>query len=448
MHLYFRRSLAAFFIIFFLVSFLPLIFITSGKLYNPKKHVFEETTLLIVESVPKRSEVLLNNRTPETWWSNLLPFNLSKHYVTPIRLNYLLPDTYELSVTHQGYYDWRNTITLAPGQTTILDEIKLWPNKEPVPLLPSTASVLAPSPSLSNVAFMKSPTSLSILSMANGNETQSFTLATPIQEIIWSDNENHIALVSENEVYALQLSTGQQTRIPLSVVLEKIVWEGTNLYLTTLKGIERFDAVTGNTAIFTITATDWDIYNGNIAVISENALTFFNTDTSIRQTAASHNDANLRRILYQDSTWLYVNDVKGALLRYHKPSAQWHTLINEPVDGIFINASKNRALWWNEFEVGTLHLDTNKTTIHTRLSTPLRTLIVDESYENNHHLAVTGNKVLALDALFGDAFRTRELFSLNNIQSGYYDEETKTVFLLTNDNGAQQIWSYPTLLEN
>ena len=447
MHLYLRRSLATAFFLLFFIGFLPLIFITAGQLYNPKKGEFEKTTLLIVESTPENATILLNKRVPQNWWSTYIPLLNKKNYTTPQRLNYLIPDTYDVSVHLDGYYEWSNTISLKPGESTFLTDIKLWPNRAPEPVLPTSVSLITLSPTFARVAYVHDENNVIIADSETGANDRSFPQEHTVTALHWSPRGTHLLIVQGSSAFSIDLLSGERTHIPFNATADAF-WSGATIYFESTKGIQGFNTATQAVVNITGGAIDWDTHDDSLWILTASTLMEYDATGTRKATITPPENQTLKEIIFQDGSWVYVLSADEALFRFHKSSETWQSLDIRRLRGIDVTTSQNTALWWSEFEIGTLFLDTKKSTIHTRLSTPLHSVIVDGTDTQNYYLAVTRDALFALTATFGDGFRTQELFSLPGITKGVFSEKEQTVLLITeDDNGEQRLWRYPTSLE-
>ena len=248
MHINVRRSLAAFFVLVFVLGFLPLIFITSGSLYNPKKGELEKTTLLILESEPRGATILLNGKAPESWWSPYLPLLENRAYTTPGRLHYLIPDTYELSVTKNNYIPWNTTIALVGDQSTIIDNIKLWPLQLTGPLLQEGARTISISPKGAYIAYTVDDGAKLFSIIDASVQPLPFNIDS-ITELWWGPDENALLAKSQDTFEYLNLADGHTQVIPFSTAINTILWDRSNpefLFGVNNETIETYSLTTAN----------------------------------------------------------------------------------------------------------------------------------------------------------------------------------------------------------
>ncbi|MBN1778704.1 MAG: PEGA domain-containing protein [Candidatus Buchananbacteria bacterium] len=134
-----RLIYITFFIIFFVVVPILTLYAT-GYRYNFKKNRIEKTGVLIVESIPKKSDIYLNDKFAKK---------------TPTRLNHLLPDEYKLTVSKDGYYDWTKKVTVRSGMSTFATDIVLFKKLAPILIEPGEINILAGSPDQQKIIYSK-----------------------------------------------------------------------------------------------------------------------------------------------------------------------------------------------------------------------------------------------------------------------------------------------------
>ena len=450
MNLNFRRGLAAFFVLFFLLASLPLVFITSGRLYNPKKSEFEKTTLLIIESEPKGATILLNNKNPLNWWAHYAPLLRDRVYETPKRLHYLLPDNYELSLSKNGYITWRISVTLEGDQSTIIDNVKLWPSDIQGPLLPTSSQLVRISPQQRSAAYVGQDEQLHIFSLTE-KKSQTISIdGESISDIWWEPSERGLLIKNSKGFYHVTLLNGSVKPAPITNTVEQIIWN---------KGNENIIYAIGNRSIETYTISSNTISAENIEGMIDitsfkNRLTLLSSDglniisNNKKDLFPSPDSSTLSKILSEDAVWIYITNTQGKLYRFHKPSSQWQALNVDNTKGIAVTNSSNEAIWWNEFEIGNLDLDSNSSNVQSRTGELVLDVFIDESYENNHHLIITKEKISALDKLPNGAFMNSALLSLTEIDRGFFNDTTKELTLIIKDeNGQFNIWRYLTALD-
>jgi len=122
MHLHTRRLIALIFILIFFVCAPILILYTAGYRYNLKKEELEKTGAMVLETKPKGGAITLNRDLYEE--------------KTPARLNNLLPDEYNVTLTKDNYYPWQKKLIVKAQETTFAEDIILFYQDKPEKVTP------------------------------------------------------------------------------------------------------------------------------------------------------------------------------------------------------------------------------------------------------------------------------------------------------------------------
>lgn len=113
-----RRFIAAGFIIAFVICAPILILYTAGYRYNFKKSQLQATGALVLTTKPTGASIQLNETV------------LTEK--TSARLNNILPDEYQITLTKENYYPWTKKMTVNSQQTTFAENILLFRRGEPI----------------------------------------------------------------------------------------------------------------------------------------------------------------------------------------------------------------------------------------------------------------------------------------------------------------------------
>lgn len=106
-----KRILYSSFIIIFFLSTPIILLYSSGYRWNFAKIKFEKTGSLIIETIPKDTQIYLNNKLVKA--------------KTPAKIHYLLPDEYLVEIKKSGYFPWKNTVRIASNLVTFVKKIYL-----------------------------------------------------------------------------------------------------------------------------------------------------------------------------------------------------------------------------------------------------------------------------------------------------------------------------------
>jgi hypothetical protein len=158
----------------------------TGYRYNTNKNTLEKTGILYLESIPKSAMIFLNGQYRAE---------------TPRRFAYMLPGTYQVEVSKDGYYTWKKELEVKSNLTTFSRDIILLKKDFPRTIIDGHISTFAPS-SNNNFAFYikteEETESINVLNLKN-QSTQKISdfdksTYTNLEFISWSPNNTKILL--------------------------------------------------------------------------------------------------------------------------------------------------------------------------------------------------------------------------------------------------------------
>ena len=120
MTLWHRRILYIIFILLFFILAPAISFYAAGYEFDFNSGKVQRTGILIIESEPKGASIDLGDKKKYNWFYDF--FYKDEKMTTPNKLRNLLPDEYEITLSKEGYYDYRRKVEINPGQTVILDD--------------------------------------------------------------------------------------------------------------------------------------------------------------------------------------------------------------------------------------------------------------------------------------------------------------------------------------
>lgn len=111
-----RRGFFYLYLLLFLLTSPLVVLYTAGYRFDFHTVSFVKTGALAVSTDPRGAHVVLNDDRKLTR--------------TPSILKNILPGTYTLRVSKDGYHEWRREITVRSRETTMVDEILLFQNEQ------------------------------------------------------------------------------------------------------------------------------------------------------------------------------------------------------------------------------------------------------------------------------------------------------------------------------
>lgn len=257
-----RLLYITFFLIFFITA--PLLaFYAAGYRYNFTKKTFEKTGILVVDALPHGAAVYLNGRPVAA---------------TPARLTALLPQTYQVRVTKEGYSTWEKDVLVESNLTTFNKNIVLFKKTLPVLAMEGQINLLSVSPDHQTMVYSlvaNGKETIRLRALTGGVDTALPTLNQPggsrLEFVAWSPSQK-IALLRQtlgdfNRYLIIDTETAKirelfdLTRLNFTTVK----WDQKNddlLYGLDASALFQVNLVTGSTSTITTGPPDDFIVQG------------------------------------------------------------------------------------------------------------------------------------------------------------------------------------------
>lgn len=334
MTLLIRRIIALSFILTFLIAAPMLILYTAGYRYNFKKAQLQKTGVLVLATEPKGANVFLDNEdTGKT---------------TPVRLNTILPDDYQVTVKKENFYPWTKKLTIKSQESTFAEDIVLFKKTEPEMITEQKTNQLDFSPTKKLAAYSLSDFSQDYLYVLNLNNGKTRLLyngpAFGDYQIYWAQNDAWLLLQGKKNTIVLSTSLpGERKQITASkypAAPGNFKWSQTDsnlLYFQSGNWLYAFDlSLNKVTSIFSLpsneTLMDYLVLGQNIFVISaldsKKILTSYSlaTESSLKKSIELKNDRHRLIDIYQnligvsnlDSGDFYLINLSLDKILFHK----------------------------------------------------------------------------------------------------------------------------------
>lgn len=227
-----RRLLYISFILLFLILTPAVSFYAAGYNLDWRTGAVQRTGIVILETEPREATITIANRfeAEYNWLYGLLYEGQALQ--TPEKISNLLPGTYEITLTKEGYWPYRREIELAAGQTLVYDDIALFRQAAPrlaADLGEGLASAAAPS------GRQLAVVSTSTLYTARFSDGALVTV--PLQQPVavgtevtvqWSPREDRVAVVTPASAVAY-LASGNGAALDIAALVgsvpRSIAWD-------------------------------------------------------------------------------------------------------------------------------------------------------------------------------------------------------------------------------
>lgn len=144
----FRDYLFNSFIFLFIVLTILISLYASGYKFNlswPLKFnkLLQKTGMLAVGTIPKNSEIYLNNKIEV---NSFLAWGQKNYTKTPAKIKNVLPGEYIIRFEQPGYWPFEKKISVYSGQTTFLEDVNLFRSDTPLLLNNEKSDTISLSP--------------------------------------------------------------------------------------------------------------------------------------------------------------------------------------------------------------------------------------------------------------------------------------------------------------
>ena len=201
MHIKIRRFIYIITIIIFFVAAGLIIFYTSGYRFDIYQKTIKKTGSLFITTKPNEAKLYINDELVDE--------------ETPTRINQLTPNIYSIRIEKEGFQNWHKKIEIKAQQTSVADNIILWPES------PKTETLIEDEIK----TFSIDPQERFIL-FQNSEGIRQYHIATKkITDVIniktsenfqfkWADNGQYVLLSKDNKHWIYTIDTKIDEFIP------------------------------------------------------------------------------------------------------------------------------------------------------------------------------------------------------------------------------------------
>lgn len=327
-----------------------LVLYAQGYRYNFNKHKIEQTGVMFVKSYPRSATISINEQV------------INKR--TPTEVPNLLPATYRVVISKDGYTPWQKQLTVQPKQTTFMEDVTLFKSQ------PEIKTVLNETvkQSLCAVSDHKLATisnnKLTIVD-ATRNKILNQTEINEKTEIVnWSANSLNL-IIKETKGYYIYSPDSQIKKIVAynKTPLTDVIWENnsdTNVYGKVKNKLYKYNFSNDKAELYN-DLYDWqavqpmnDLYIGIHQIQNKTYLSTVKGKT-VSDIMAIPTGNNYQLNILNDKYLLLINrDFDTAyLINPTDTSNPLHTYMNNVKKFSWLN---DTLLYWNEHEINVYHV--------------------------------------------------------------------------------------------
>lgn len=437
-----RQFIFAVLALFFVISAPLIILYTAGYKYNFNKNIVEKTGSLVLDSVPPKARILLNER--------------DAHKLTPTTFSHLLPDDYRIRLEKEGYYPWEKTLPVTSKLTTFATDVVFF--REASPEIPFNKKVkfVVPAPLGASAAFVSieknQAEELSVWNLENEHSAR-FTPLGKIDGLDWSPSAKFILVKTAGRFFAVPKEAGPAIDIFKIIGRDwkNFIWSENNddeLYGSALES-------GGAYGIYKINLNNKKavrIASGGNRVWQQNShlytLVTSNNGTKLLQISETERPVEIAALKAGDYTFLASRT--DILMLADKTKSLLYLLKPELNDPILLETRATYAVWSpsfkklmisDDFELRLYDYEKNEINFVTRHGEPVKKVLWLNS--ENHLIIEFGNSILGAELDYRDNNYSPTLASGKDISDLFLADKTKTAYFTAETAEGRRLFKLP-----
>ena len=440
MKLRYRRILYISFILaFFVITSITIIY-AAGYSYNFKKGRIEKTGILYLESFPKNADISINGKYEDK---------------TPKRFTRLLPDSYFVQITKDGYYPWQQNLEVKSNLTTFSRDIVLFKKTLPINLIEGKINTFQVSPNQEKIIYSKIEGNNEELKMYNTKNKSDFSIKSfntqtynRLEFIRWSPSQNKALFkqsIGDFNKYLIIDTNTLKIKDIFDITrlnFDDVIWDENNddylygLRKSVLYQIDLFD-------------------NSTTSLLSANIQDFLVKNQAIYYITTIGRESYLNKNTLEDRTVSEAKQIKLPLLsnfKFKQSAPGFLTLLDHRTNDLFVindqsfsteditrdillqdkakevvwSQALGKIMYYNDFEIWVFDTQIRQKNLITRFSETINE--VAWYPRHNYLFYQTKNTIRVIEAKNYDTKNDVELVSITAIDSMAIDGAGKNIY--------------------
>lgn len=379
MRLALRRIYYSIVIVLFLITASLLVLYSTGYRYDWQNHKIFKTGALSISTLPKNSNVYLDQMLIAT--------------KTPTMIKNLKPKKYELLVAKDEYWPWTKSITIMPARATFFGNITLIKKDSPFLIEQGDLANFVQSPNQEYIVYFSSASVVNVLKVKDGTKMsypilgQSFPAQPMVQ---WSADNNQVLLSSGNDqtpkAFFLNINSGETQKIENSLIPDCQTLSISNqdsgiIFCLASHSVYRLNPKDQSRKIVINRSVQSIVDRGENLFFIENT-----ANHSILYSAPLENPEDQQELVSLPKSNQYLLDIKNPniLLILDKINNKLYLVVKEVIIGQELiefpfgvsdfawSDDFSELLLWNEFEIWLYNAKEKNNRLITRVSTPIK----------------------------------------------------------------------------
>jgi len=400
-----------------------VIIYANGYQLNFSNRILIKTGTMALETSPAGATISINGQQQKTIGDRLRFLN--RYQTTPAKITNLLPGTYNIALSLDGYWPWQKQLVIQPGQTTFAEDIVLF-KKDQANLIEETSQAqIIPSPN-TEIMPLKSAAGLSVYYLNREITGPGNLVATSsIDNITWSSDQKKVLinnvlynLANNAEPINLEAFIGQhdgklvfgrynQTIIYIkeNQLLEYNLSNGTVSIIYQLPSDQKEKIIDVQYQANQIFISLFGLGGSSISILDERTGKIVETLPTPEALALTiHNiTINYIALLNSKANKLYLLNRSDRLVKTISLAGF--------LNGVWV--AKNQLLYWNANEIYLFDAANNQKRLLTRISQPITSVVWHPS--KNYIVYATTHQVNSLELDERDRHNTITLLTTEKI---------------------------------
>ncbi|MDD4412301.1 MAG: PEGA domain-containing protein [Patescibacteria group bacterium] len=121
--------LIVFILLFVSISAVTLIYSFGYTLSNGLR--LQKSGMFDIKTTPRGAQILLNGKPYQSFLEKINPSTKNNFATSPVKISGLTPGEYTVAIKLNGYHNWEKKLFINPGETTYLENVRLFPQESP-----------------------------------------------------------------------------------------------------------------------------------------------------------------------------------------------------------------------------------------------------------------------------------------------------------------------------
>lgn len=450
MSLTIRRILYISFILLFLII-TPLIMLYASGYSLSDGFKVQKTGILIVDTTPNGAAIKINGKAQKKFIDRILKKEKAS-ILSPAKIKNILPGEYEIVLSKEGYLDWQKRLAIKPGESTYIEDVRLFKNEAPQIIAEGIFTESALSPDKNFLAFA-SEQEILLLNTKN-DEQELYALAaspassSPISldnKIIWSPDSK--SLLFKNKLFSIK---DWQNPIELDKIIGSNIsdlgWasDSNSLYYKSNSTLDKFNIAANSSE---------EIYKNfhSNSYLADNGTLFFQQDTPVFTNIIAWDLKNSKQLKSAElplSKYAFTPDNKKYLNVYDSELQILHLLeltssymlLRESISNVIFWewVSENKLLYANRNEIWLFDLNYRQNILLTRISQEITNISWHPS--DNYILYSTPKNIFTLELDDREKYNITQILELEKISDLKLNKQGDQIYFYSENNGKKGIY--------